>query len=182
MLDGPRAALIVGLTLLAGCDARPVCPARTSEDLPRPQPGIALIDRPEFGSLLAGQAIFVPITSSIATADDARPINLATTATICNLDREQPIIVRSIEFRDSGGKLVREHVDRAIRIDPLAAFDLFLAESDTSGGPSPSFVVDSGAEREPTTKLLVPAVMISTAGLQGITLTSTGQPIATAPR
>ena len=171
---------LVGLVALGSC--------RPGDTPPAAHPGIAQISpgaeratKLPADRVKAGQSVFVPIYSSIASADNARPINLAVTLTVRNLDRDGPIVVEAIRYHDSGGKLVRESLDAPIRIGPLAAFNLFLRESDNSGGTSPSFLVDWAADSavEPP---LVEAVMVSTAGSLGLTFTTTGRVIAARPR
>ena len=171
-----RGILVAGLGALGGCQPDVTSPRATS-GVVQLWPGVAATTSPPADRVVVGQSVYVPIYSSIATADNARPINLAVTLTVRNLDQRQPIIVTSIQYHDSGGGLVRKSLDTPIRVSPLASLDLFLRESDNSGGPSPSFLVDWVAEVDVVAPM-VEAVMISTAGSLGITFTSTGRVIA----
>ncbi len=177
MTRGKQTTLILGLAALTSCGP----PSGTASRPPGARPGVGAVAQLTGGQIVAGQTIYIPIYSSVATADNARPINLATTLTIRNLDRARPIVVQSIHYHDSSGRLVRDHLDRALRIDPLASLDLFVAESDTSGGAAPSFLVEWAADGEVLDPPFVQAVMISTAGSQGITLTSPGRVLAPRP-
>ncbi len=171
---------LVGLVALASCQPVGTPPLISHSGAVQLGPGTERTTKLAADRIKMGQSVFLPVYSTIASADNARPINLAVTITIRNLDRQGSIVIEAIQYLDSGGKLVRKSIDTPIRVGPLAAFNLFLRESDNSGGPSPSFLVDWVAETtvEPP---LVQAVMISTAGSLGLTFTTTGR-VITAPQ
>lgn len=168
----------VGLLALGGCGPRGMTPPGERSGSVRPSAGVQVTPAIPPARVVAGQTLLVPIYSNIATADNATAINLAVTLTVRNLDLAGPIVVQAIKYYDSGGRLVRSYLDDPIRIGPLASIDLFVRESDNSGGSSPSFLVDWVAEQD-VTPAQADAVMISTAGTLGITLTSSGRVVAT---
>lgn len=173
-----RAILGCGLALagLASCGPRSAPGPPGHLDPGRPPPGITFGPGLPPDKVVDSGTVYVPIYSSIASADTGRPINLAATLTIRNLDRERRLEVRSVRYHDASGRLVRDHLARPAQLAPLAALNLFVGESDDSGGTSPSFLVEWGAA-ERVTPPLVEAVMVSTAGAQGIAFTSTGRAI-----
>lgn len=175
---GSAGAVALAATLalpLASCQPGASSPA--SGRPARAWPGVSAAAKLPDDRVVVGQTVLVPIHSSLATADNGRSINLATTLTVRNADPNRPIVVEGIRYHDSGGKLVRSFLDTPVRVEPLAAIDLFVGESDTTGGSTPSFLVDWAADAE-VAPALVEAVMVSTAGAQGITLTGAGRVVA----
>ena len=177
MMRGGWAILVVGLAAAGGCQPNGATPQYSISGVVQFGPGIERAAQLPTEQVVMAESLYVPIYSSIATADNARPINLAVTLTVRNLDQTSPIIVNAIQYHDSGGKLVRESLEVPVRVGPLASLDLFLRESDNSGGASPSFLVNWVADRD-VVPPMVEAVMISTAGSLGITFTSVGRVIA----
>ena len=176
MMRGGWAVVVAGLAVSGGCGPDGATQPRALSGVVQFGPGIERATPLPTDRVVMAESVYVPIYSSIATADNARPINLAVTLTVRNLDQKSSILVNAIQYHDTGGKLVRQSLEVPVRIGPLASLDLFLRESDNSGGPSPSFLVNWVAERE-LVPPMVEAVMISTAGSLGITFTSTGRVI-----
>jgi hypothetical protein len=129
----------------------------------------------------AGQTIYVPAYSHIGIGDNARPFNLAVTVSIRNTDQAHPIVISSVSYHDSDGRIVREFLKRPLRVSPMATQDFFITESDTSGGSSSSFLVKWVAEQS-VSDPVVEAVMIGTAGTQGISFTCPGRIILDRPQ
>ena len=177
MKRGGWAIVVAGLAVAGGCQPNGSSPPRALSGVVQFGPGIDRATAVPAERVVMAESVYVPIYSSIATADNARPINLAVTLTIRNLDQQAPIVVNAIQYHDSGGKLVRESLEVPVRVGPLASLDLFLRESDNSGGNSPNFLVNWVADQE-VVPPMVEAVMISTAGSLGITFTSSGRVIA----
>ena len=177
MKRGGWAIVVAGLAVAGGCRPDGATPSRAQSGMVQFGPGIERAAPLTTERVVMAESVYVPIYSSIATADNARPINLAVTLTVRNLDQTSPIIVNAIQYHDAGGKLIRESLEVPIRVGPLASMDLFLRESDNSGGASPSFLVAWVADKE-VVPPMVEAVMISTAGSLGITFTSAGRVIA----
>jgi hypothetical protein len=125
----------------------------------------------------AGQTIYVPAYSAIATTDATRLYQLAITLGIRNTDRSMPIVITGVRYHHQGGRLVRDLLKAPLRIAPLATADFHVRENDTSGGILPSFLVDWVGETA-TSAPIVETVMVGTAGSQGISFTCPGRVIA----
>ena len=152
----------------------------TSEDPSKPaasRPGVSEVAPPDEGKVVAGQSVYVPVYSHVYTADNGQPLNLATTLFVRNTDRGRPILLTRVQYFDSGGKSLRQFLAKPLKLEPLASTDFFVKESDTTGGASPSFLVEWAA-LEPTTDPVVESVMIGTSGTQGISFTGAGRVIA----
>jgi hypothetical protein len=120
--------------------------------------------------IVNGQTLYAPIYSQVVTADGGHPFNLAATLFVRNTDRSKPIILTRVEYFDSGGKSLRSFIKSPIKIEPMASVDFFIEESDETGGPSPSFLVEWVAT-EAVSSPLVESVMIGTTGSQGVSFT-----------
>ncbi len=140
------------------------------------RPGVSEVGRPAQDKIVASQTVYVPVYSHVLTADNAEPLNLATTLFVRNTDPDHSIILTGAEYYDSGGTSIRQFVAKPLRIGPLASVEFFIKESDVSGGASPSFLVEWVAT-EPTTDPVVESVMIGTSGTQGISFTGNGRVI-----
>ena len=162
------------LAAVASCDGSGPGASRGKGDLNRP--GLSEVGPVDEGRVVAGQTIYVPAYSYVSTADNAEPLNVAITLFVRNSDIEFPIVVNKVSYHDSGGRLVRELLKSAIKIDPLASADFFVKESDLSGGSSPSFIIEWVSEKaaaDPVAETL----MIGTAGTQGISFATSGRVI-----
>ncbi|RUR76948.1 hypothetical protein DSM107007_45490 [Nostoc sp. PCC 7120 = FACHB-418] len=123
-----------------------------------------------------GQTIYVPIYSHIYHYNRQEVFNLAATLSIRNTDLSNPIIVTSVRYYDSNGKLVKQYLERPIQLDALASTDFFIDKSDTSGGLGANFIVEWVAATE-VSEPIVEAIMIGTDFQQGISFTSPGKVI-----
>lgn len=103
-------------------------------------------------------------------------MNLTATLSVRNTDANHPIILSSIRYYDSGGKLVRNYLAQSGELGPLASADFVVDEADTSGGSGASFLVDWVAQ-QPVSPPVIEAVMISATGSQGISFVTSGQVI-----
>jgi hypothetical protein len=172
--------MMLSLLVLTSCSSQQVDRPAASQPTPvRTETGAPTETN---GDQISGQTIYVPIYSHIYTRDKSRVINLAATLSIRNTDAQNPIRINSARYYDTNGSLVKEYVDRPLRLAPMASTDFVVAEDDTSGGVGANFIVEWGASVE-VTEPVVEAVMISTASQQGISFVSVGRVIKNrAPR
>ena len=171
MLQLRLAPFAFGLLALAGCagsaideEGRPGSARIVGEAV---DPGREL-------AVVAGQSIYVPAYSHVYYSDSARPYQLAVTLSVRNTDRELPIVLESVRYHDSAGKLVRSYLKAPVELPPLATDEFYVRESDTTGGSGANFLVDWVAEHEVSAPV-VEAVMIGTTGAQGISLICSGR-------
>ena len=83
--------------------------------------------------ILTGQTIYVPIYSHIYHGDGKRIFNLAATLSIRNTDLTNPIIISSVRYYDSNGKLIKQYLERPIQLAALASTDFVVDRTDTRG-------------------------------------------------
>jgi hypothetical protein len=128
----------------------------------------------------SGQTVYVPAYSHIFFGDRGAAFNLATTLSVRNVDPEHSLSVTSADYYDSGGRLLKKHLDRPVVLKPLASFEIFVPESDTSGGFGASFLVRWKSEK-PIAAPIVECLMIGARSGQGISFVSPGRVIQEAP-
>jgi hypothetical protein len=163
---------LLAVAVFAGCQPGPGIPERLPGG-----PGVTPLGN--LGSLPRAnpQTIYLPIYSQIYSANNADPIHLAVTLSVRNTDARASIVLLRASYHDSGGKLVREYLETPVRIAPLAAATLFVAEGNTQGGSGASFLVEWLADG-PVSEPVVEAVHVNTLGGQGLVFTTWGRPLA----
>ncbi len=123
-----------------------------------------------------GQTIYVPIYSHIYYENRQKSFDLAATLSIRNTDLTSPMIVTSVRYYDTNGKLIRQYVENPIQLNALASTDFVVDRNDTSGGSGANFIVEWVAKTE-ISEPIVEAVMIGSALQQGISWISPGKVI-----
>ncbi|MGK7877533.1 MAG: DUF3124 domain-containing protein [Xenococcaceae cyanobacterium] len=128
--------------------------------------------------LAMGQTIYVPVYSHIYYLNHQKEYNLATTLSIRNTDLTHAITIEAVNYYDSDGQLVRQYIEDRdpLLLSPLGSTDFFVGVSDKTGGVGANFLVEWKAG-DKVTEPIVEAVMIGTAGTQGISFTSPGRVI-----
>jgi len=128
--------------------------------------------------ITTGQTIYVPIYSHIYFEDQDRFIYLSATLSIRNTDLTNKIIITTVDYYDSDGKLVKQYLTQPLQLAPLATTDFVVARTDKTGGSGANFIVEWVAETK-VTEPVVESVMISAASTQGISFLSPGRVIKT---
>ncbi|BAZ46152.1 hypothetical protein NIES4102_31810 [Chondrocystis sp. NIES-4102] len=123
-----------------------------------------------------GQTIYVPIYSYIYHEDRQKILNLAATLSIRNTDLNQSIIITTVDYYDSNGKLIKQYLNNPIQIQSLASTDFFIHRNDNSGGVGANFIVEWVAAKK-VSDPIIEAVMIATESQQGISFVSPGKVI-----
>ncbi|PSF39316.1 hypothetical protein C7H19_00570 [Aphanothece hegewaldii CCALA 016] len=127
------------------------------------------------GKIATGETIYVPIYPKIYHLEN-QTLDLTSTLTIRNIDLENPIILTSVRYYDSTGKLVKQYIDCAKRLDPLASLDFLATKTQPTKSIGTSFIVEWVAEKNVNPPILE-SVMLSTVSTQGISFTSVGRVI-----
>jgi len=138
-------------------------------------PAMAAPEAAEY-RLSRGQTVYVPVYSNVFSGPKALPFSLATMLSIRNVDLHNQVRITAIEYHDTGGKLLRSHLDKPLTLPPLGSTSIYLGEQDTSGGFGASFVVRWDA-RTVINAPIVECVMIGAKSGQGISFVSHGQVI-----
>lgn len=166
--------VMVSILALTSCSSQQV--NRQAVSQPTPEKAEAHAPAEEDGNQIMGQTIYVPIYSHIYIRDKTRVINLTATLSIRNTDAQNPIRIASARYYGTNGALVREYVNKPLRLAPMASTDFVVEEDDTTGGVGANFIVEWSAGVEVTAPV-VEAVMISTASQLGISFVTAGRVI-----
>lgn len=127
--------------------------------------------------LFVGETVYVPVYSHVFQQSGA-PYLLAATVSVRNTDPKNPILITSARYYNTEGREVRSHLQKPLRLLPLASVAFFIEQSDTSGGPGASFLVDWAAET-PVTEPVIESVMLGTMGsTQSVAFARPGKVIA----
>ena len=118
------------------------------------------------------QLVYVPVYSHVYYQGGS-PYSLETTLSIRNTDFDEAVYLKSVKYFDTSGKLVKTHLDRAIKLAPLQTIEFLVERQDSSGGSGANFLVEWWAERQ-VDKPVIEAVMVGTVGTQGICFGRTG--------
>jgi len=146
---------------------------------------LLLLARPATAELIGkwlGQTVYVPIYSHIYAEDRYRdtPFLLTATLSIRNTDPGKPFTLKSVNYYDSEGALLKQYLDKPLAIGPLGSTRFIVPESESKGGAGAKFLVEwesSTAVSEP----IIESVMIGTKMQQGISFISTGRAIKGSP-
>jgi hypothetical protein len=123
-----------------------------------------------------GQTIYVPVYSHIYYENQNKVLYLSATLSIRNTDLSNPIIITSVRYYDTEGKLIKHYLERPVELGSLASTDFVVERTDTSGGLGANFIVEWIAGKE-VSKPVIEAVMISAVSSQGISFVSPGRVI-----
>lgn len=128
------------------------------------------------------RTVYVPVYSNIYLGLDIRQqvVELAATVSIRNVSARYPIVLNFVRYYDSGGKLVREHLDGPGELGPLATVEFVVQRADTAGGPGANFLVQWMGQSD-VDEPLIEAVMIGQSGNAGISFTSAGRVVKNEP-
>lgn len=126
--------------------------------------------------IIAGQTVYVPIYSSIFMWDQKRTIDLTATLSVRNTDLTNPMIISSVNYFDSRGKLIRKYLQQPVELGALSSTNFVVDQQDTSGGSGASFVVEWVAQKE-VSQPVIESIMINTSANQGISFISAGRVI-----
>jgi hypothetical protein len=126
--------------------------------------------------IVMGQTIYVPVYSHIYYQNHEKVLNLAATLSVRNTDLNNPMIITSVRYYDSNGKVVKQFLARPVQLGAMASTDFVVDSTDTSGGSGANFIVEWVAEKE-IFEPVVEAVMIGTESNRGISFVSPGKVI-----
>lgn len=128
--------------------------------------------------IIGGQTVYVPIYSHIYIWERGRTMELTSTLSVRNTDLTHPIIIASVNYYDSNGKLVRKYLKQPVELPRLASTNFIVDQEDTTGGAGASFIVEWVTQKQVSLPV-IEAVMINASGNQGVSLVSPGRVIKT---
>ena len=176
--------IMLAFVVLPGFCAAVACNRRGTEDA---SAGSAAERLQPVTSAPAGgvvrRTVYVPIYSSLYLGRDVKNdmVQLTSNLSVRNVSPRFPVVIESVRYYDSHGRLVREHLPQPAELAALASVEFVVKEADTAGGPGANFLVKwsgpSGVD-EP----LIEAVMLGRSANAGISFTSVGRVITNEPQ
>ena len=127
-------------------------------------------------SLSNGQTVYVSVYTHIYSGLKGRPFELGATLSIRNTDTRHPIILASVKFYDSDGKLLKDYLAEPVRLNALVSARYVIKEGESGGGSGANFLVTWKSEKM-VNPPIIEAIMIGTRSGQGISFVSQGQVI-----
>ena len=121
--------------------------------------------------------VYVPVYSHVYYEGGA-PYSLETTLSVRNSDKETAVFLSSVDYFDTRGKLVKKYLEQPIRLNPLQTIEFLVKRQDSTGGSGANFLVHWMAD-EKSNRPVIEAVMVGTAGTQGISFVRPGVELTT---
>jgi len=131
----------------------------------------------EILALSAGQTVYVPAYSHIYIGNREKPFLLTVTLHVRNVDPKNSITLRSVDYYDSNGNLLKKYLSKPLTLRPLSSSRHVVPRNEKQGGAGAGFIVSWTAEKAVNSPI-VETVMIGAESQQGISFTSRGQVIA----
>lgn len=122
-----------------------------------------------------GQVVYVPAYSHVYH-EDGKPHLLTITLSVRNTSDENDMVVRSVRYFDTKGKEVKSYLKKPLKLGPLGTTEILVSRDDATGGSGANFLVD-WVSANPISDPIIEAVMIDTAGQQGISFARSGRVI-----
>ncbi|MEL4308689.1 DUF3124 domain-containing protein [Joostella sp. CR20] len=126
----------------------------------------------EHDSLIDGQS-YLSIYSQIYSYTKHGKHDLTTTVSLRNISTQDTIYITKADYFNDHGALIRSYTKKPIYIAPLETIEIVIAKDDNHGGSGANFIFDWKTKKQ-TPAPFFEAVMISTAGQQGLSFTTQG--------
>lgn len=126
--------------------------------------------------LSQGQDVYVPAYSHIYHGNKESPLLLSVTLSIRNTDKNNPITITKVDYFETEGVLVKQHISKPLPLGPLGSKRFIVPQKDNTGGSGANFIVSWESDK-PTNPPIIESVMIGTQSQLGISFTSRGQPL-----
>jgi len=133
------------------------------------------INLPSGDSLIDGQT-YLSVYSQIYSQSERNTKDLTVTVSMRNTDANNQLFIIDADYYNTKGDLIKSYFDEPIYIDPMETVEIIIDETDQLGGTGGNFIFDW--KMYPTaTDPSFEAVMISTAGQQGLSFVTIGRRI-----
>lgn len=168
--------LAISTLSITGCDYMEGLTKAVEEPPEISQPHLKVVKVADDFKAVQQASIYVPIYSAIYYEDRRRTIDLAATLSVRNTDMKNSIILRSVDYYSTDGKLVKKYLTAPVELGAMSTADFIVARTDASGGAGANFIVDWLASKKVSTPI-AEAVMVSTGSSQSISFVSRGETV-----
>lgn len=122
---------------------------------------------------LAEGSSYLSVYSDIYDMTEKTKHLLTATISIRNISSKDTVFIKTADYYNTQGDLIRSYVDKSIFVKPLETLEIVIYRTDTLGGSGANFIFDWAKNTEAPDPLFE-AVMIWTTGTQGISFTTHG--------
>ena len=164
------------MIFLLSCNSQEISNQQQTVPKQVTQPHLKVVTLADKSEIAMGQTIYVPIYSHIYYENQQKVFDLSATLSIRNTDLTYPIIIASVRYYDTTGKLIKHYLEQPVELGSLGSMDFVVERTDTSGGSGANFIVEWIAKTT-VSEPVVEAVMISAVSNQGISFISSGKVI-----
>lgn len=130
----------------------------------------------ELADSLKTGSTYLSVYSQIYSMTEHRTHDLTVTVSLRNTDQSDTIYINKAEYFDTRGNSIKNYFDAPIFIAPMETVEIVIEESDRKGGTGANFLFDWAIQTN-TCEPLFDAVMISTSGQQGLSITTQGKKV-----
>jgi hypothetical protein len=128
--------------------------------------------------LSRGQTVYLPVYTYVYVEGRAMTFPVTPTLSLRNTDPANPITIVSAKYYSPKGKLVRDYLEKPIKLDPLNSVKYPVKETEFKESGGPCFIITWKADREVNAPM-INCIAIGSRGQQGISFVSEGRPIRT---
>jgi hypothetical protein len=128
---------------------------------------------------LKANLVYVPAYSqvySMNTTKEGALVDLSVTLSLRNTDLNNSIIIKSIQYYNNNGKLLKDFIEDPMELSAMATENYFIPANDKSGGVGANFIVEWTSEN-PITEPYIEALMLGGLGNYGYSWSSVGYPL-----
>ena len=122
-----------------------------------------------------GETIYVPAYSRVFSHPNRSDL-LAATLAVHNVDPSTSLILKSVDYHDEDGTLLRSVLEKPVELAPLQSKTVLIPINDTSGGVGANFLIVWTSD-QPALSPIAEAIMTSGSGGPGPSFSSRGRVI-----
>jgi hypothetical protein len=123
-----------------------------------------------------GRTVYVPVYSHIYSGG-GQPHLLEVTLSVRNTDPERTIRLVAVQYFDTRGALVKNHLEEKLELGPMETVDFLVEKQDTRGGSGANFIVTWDSD-QPVYEPIIEAVMIGLTKEHSISFITPARPLA----
>lgn len=116
---------------------------------------------------------YLSVYSQIYSRSENNIRNLTATVSLRNTSSSDSLFVQEIIYYNTEGAEIKSYIANTIYLKPLETIEIIIEEDDKAGGTGGNFIFNWSISAS-ANKPIFEAVMISTAGQQGISFTTSG--------
>jgi hypothetical protein len=135
----------------------------------------SLVPLPKDAAQVRG-SIYVPAYSSVTLSQGKSRVDFSVTLSVHNTSSDLPLVIKRIEYFDTGGQVVESYLRRPIALKPFATVQIYIPVNDLRGGTGANFVVVWEASRT-IADPIAETLMIGALGAGHYSFVSQGRPV-----